>query len=195
MIQSFKEELELAKKTVDNHFDDSKKHRLTHIYGVAEMAMELAPKYGIDPYKAGIAAYMHDYCKYDDFDKLKYLLNEEDRAECEKYPFLYHAYLSALAYKKYVGNDIDIYNAIRNHVFGRPNMSMLEAIIMISDYTEKNRTYESCIECRKILLDGNLDEAIYKSLLYTINHVMEEGDNPHPRQLLVFNEYKKRLNK
>ena len=195
MIQSFKDELELAKSTVTKHFDDSKKKRLIHIYGVAEMAMDLAKKYGLDPYKAGIAGYMHDYAKYDDFEKEKELLNEEDKKECEKYPFLYHAYLSAIAYKKYVGNDEDIYNAIRNHVFGRPGMSMLEAIIMISDYTEKNRTYESCIECRNILLDGDMDQAIYKSLLYTINHVKEQGDIPHPRQLEVFNEYKEKIKK
>ena len=44
---------------------------------------------------------------------------------------------------------MEIYNAIKYHVFGRPKMSLLEAIIMIADYTEENREYDTCIECRK----------------------------------------------
>ena len=137
-MQSYSELVIKAKNVLEEHYKDKNPKRLAHIYGVAEMAELLAKRYGIDENKAKIAALMHDYSKYDDFDNLKDLLSKEDQKECEKYPFLYHAYLSAEAYLKYVGNNKDIYNAIRNHVFGRPKMSMLEAIIMISDYTEKS---------------------------------------------------------
>ena len=38
------------------------------------------------------------------------------------------------------------------------------------DLFEENREYDTCIECRKILLDGEFNKAIYKSLVYTIEN-------------------------
>jgi HD superfamily phosphohydrolase YqeK len=128
--------------------------------------------------------------EYDDPKEFDYLLTEEEKKECEKYPFLYHAYLSAYNYKLKFPYDEDIFNAIHNHVFGRLNMSKLEEIIMISDFTEKNRTYDDCIRCRKILLDGDMNKAIYESLVATINHCKGEA---HPEQLKLLEEYKERL--
>ena len=153
-----------AKELVINKYGKDHEKRLKHVFGVAKMAEYLADKYGVDKEKALTAAYMHDFAKYDDPTEAIGILDEKDIEECEKYPFLYHAYLSAEAYLKYLGTDMDVYNAIRYHVFGRPHMSLLEAIIMIADYTEENREYDTCIECRKILLDGEFNKAIYKSL-------------------------------
>ena len=64
---------------------------------------------------------------------------------------------------------------------------------LLSDYTEKNRTYPDCIEVRKILLDGDLDLAIYESLIRTIKHCESEGKVAHPRQLEVLKEYEERI--
>ncbi len=184
-----------AKELVTIKYGEAHQKRLRHVLGVAKMAAYLAEKYGVDKEKALTAAYMHDYCKYDDPSEAIGKLDDKDIDECEKYPFLYHAYLSAEAYLDLVGNDMEIYNAIRYHVFGRPHMSLLEAIIMIADYTEENREYETCIECRNILLNGDFDKAIYKSLEYTIANCKEKGEEPHPKQLLVLEEYKKKAMK
>lgn len=183
-----------AKELVCKKYEGGHQKRLTHIFGVAQMAELLAKRYGLDVDKALTAAYMHDYSKYDDPKTAVGILTEEEIKECEEYPFLYHAYLSAEAYKRLLGDDIDIYNAIKYHVFGRPNMSMLEAIIMIADYTEINRKYPSCIAVRKILVeDNNLDLAIYESLKRTIEFAKEEGNQPHPLQLKVMEEYKRKV--
>ena len=184
-----------AKQLVIEKYGDSHEHRLKHVFGVAKMAEYLAEKYGVDKEKALTAAYMHDYAKYDDPAEAIGVLTDKEIEECEKYPFLYHAYLSAEAYLSLLGNDMEIYNAIKYHVFGRPKMSLLEAIIMIADYTEENREYDTCIECRKILLDGDFNLAIYKSLEYTVAHCKEEGKIAHPEQLLVLDEYKKKSKK
>ncbi len=193
-MQSFKELRIKAKEVLEEHYKDKNPKRLAHIYGVAEMAEFLANRYGIDPDMAAIAGLMHDYSKYDNFDELKDLLTKEDQEECEKYPFLYHAYLSAIFFKKLISDNEDIYNAIRYHVFGRPNMNMLEAIIMISDFTEKNRTYDDCIKCRKILVEDNdIDLAIYESLLATKRHCLNEGNTIHPKQALVLEEYEEKI--
>ena len=186
---------EKAKKLVSEKLKDHQK-RLIHTLGVCEMAEYLANKYNVDVEKAKIAALMHDYSKYDDPKEFAYLLTNEEKEECEKFPFLYHAYLSAYNYKLLFDNyDIDIYNAIHNHVFGRVNMSKLEEIIMISDFTEKNRTYDDCIRCRNILLNGDLNLAIYESLLATKNHCINEGNPIHPEQEKVFKEYERKINK
>lgn len=183
---------EVALKLVNEKLANHKK-RLIHTYGVCEMAELLAKKYNVDIEKAKIAALMHDYSKYDDPNEYEYMLNDKEKDECKKFPFLYHAYLSAYNYKLNFEYDEDIFNAIHNHVFGRLNMSKLEEIIMISDFTEKNREYPDCIRCREILLDGDLDKAIYESLLATINHSKENGDIPHPEQLKILEFYKERL--
>ena len=104
-----------AKALVMEKYKDKHKNRLTHILGVAEMAEYLAIKYGVDKESALIAAYMHDYAKYDDIETAKGVLSDDEIKECEEYPFLYHAYLSAEAYKKLLGDDIHIYNAIKYH--------------------------------------------------------------------------------
>ena len=184
---------EKAKELVSEKLKDHQK-RLIHTLGVCEMAEYLAKEYNVDIEKAKVAALMHDYSKYDDPKEFAYLLTKEEKEECEKYPFLYHAYLSAYNYKKLFDDfDIDIFNAIHNHVFFLCNMSKLEEIIMIADYTEKNRTYDDCIRCREILLSGNMDLAIYESLVATSKHC---GDNPlHPEQFKVLKEYEKRLNR
>ena len=183
-----------AKALVIKKYENGNMHRLTHILGVAEMASYLARIYHVDEEKALIAAYMHDYSKYDDPKEAIGVLTNEEIKECEEYPFLYHAYLSAEAYKNLLGDDMDIYNAIKYHVFGRLNMSMLEAIIMIADYTEKNRTYPSCVRVRDILVKENdLNRAIYESLVGMIEFAKREGHNPHPSQVLVMEEYRRKV--
>lgn len=187
--------LDKVKELVYNHLH-MHENRYIHTLGVVKMAKYLANKLNYDETKAEIAAYMHDYSKYDDIKTAVDLLTEKEINECEEYPFLYHAYLSAENYKLLGGEDEDIYLAIKYHVFGRPKMSTLEKIIMIADYTEENRKYESCIECRNILLNGDVDLAIYKSLLYTSNHVSEIGGaKVHPVQYEVLKEYESRVKK
>ena len=163
--------------------------RYQHTLGVVKMAKLLAKKYKVSVRKAMLAAYLHDFCKYDSMEEVDALIQEKDKEDCIKSPVLYHSYASAEFYKKNIGSDEDIYNAIRNHVFGRLGMSKLEEIILISDYTEENRTYPSCIHCREILLSGNLNQAIYESTKLTIEFIKKKNIEPHPLQLEVLKYY------
>ena len=185
--------LDQIKELVFEKYKNGNQHRLEHILGVVEMSKILANKYNIDENDAMIAAYMHDYCKYDKYDDIKKLLSQEEIEECEKYPFLYHAYGSAYEYKKIPGYKEDIFNAIYNHVFGRVGMSRLEEIIMIADYTEYNRKYNDCIVCRDILLNQSIEEAIVYSLSATIKHVESNNEIAHPRQIKVLEEYRSKI--
>ena len=194
MKQSLKKQIETAKDLLDKKYLLSpKKERYLHILGVAKKAKELAIKYGENPDKAYLAGLMHDYYKYEAKEEMALLLTEEERLECEKCEVLYHSYSSARAYLNLVDDDLDIYNAIKNHVFGRPNMSKLEEIILISDYTEENRMYPSCIYCRGLVDRGLFYTAIYESTRMTMEHLKSKGVIPHPLQNEVLKIYKEKM--
>lgn len=183
--------LDQAKKLVyDKYNNNGHLKRYEHILGVVKMVNILGTYYSIDTEKLEIAAYMHDYYKYESNEELKKIIKPSDLEECEKFPVLYHSYASAEAYLKLVGNDLEIYNAIRNHVFGHPDMTRFEEILLIADYTEQTRTYESCIMCRKLLMDGKINKAIYESTRHTIEYITKKGFEPHPLQIKVLEKYK-----
>lgn len=177
---------------VKNKFGEEHKDRYEHTLGVVKMAEYLAIKYQSDPIKAKIAAYLHDFCKYDSIEDVEKILSEQDRNECRMYPVLYHSYGSAAYYRQTIGMDEEIYQAIRNHVFGRLNMSLLEEIILISDYTEENRRYPDCISCREILYQDKFNEAIYVSTKNTIEFLKKKGLKPHPLQEKVLDYYERK---
>lgn len=180
---------------VYNKYKDTHANRFRHIEGVCKMASLLAQKYNVSVDDAVISALLHDYYKYETIEEMRLYLDDEKLIEeCDKYPFLYHAYCSAKAAKeKFHIENNDIINAIFNHVFGRTNMSLLEEIIMISDYTEENRQYESCVKCREILLTKGINEAIYYSLLKTKEHIENLGEKLHPIQEKVLKEYEEKV--
>jgi predicted HD superfamily hydrolase involved in NAD metabolism len=182
--------LDKAYELVNTKYINSNPKRLEHILGVAKMAKKLAKIYCVDEEKAEIAGLMHDYIKYESIEEMKTLIDDIDQYDCSICEVLHHSYASANVYKKLGGEDLDIYNAIRNHVFGRLNMSKLEEIILIADYTEETRKYKDCIKCREILFEKGLYEAIYFSTEKTIKFVLDRGLEPHPTQLDVLNYYK-----
>lgn len=190
-MQLSEDKFEEIKEKVKEHLIEHPK-RYIHILGVVEMSEYLAKKYDVDPLKAKIAALLHDYSKYDDSDLSP--LNADDRAMAEKYPYLAHAYLSAYAARDiFKIEDEDIFNAIYNHVVGRVGMSRLEEIVFISDFTEKNRTYDACIKTREILLNEGIEKAIISSIEKTIDHNLDSGYKAHPNQIRVLNYYKEKI--
>ncbi len=172
-----------------------KMSRYKHILGVAKMCEYLAGIYNVDKSRAIICGLVHDYYKYESIDEMKTLIDPKDLLECEKYPVLYHSYSSSEALAKVFNiDDLEMKSAIRNHVFGHTNITKLEEILLISDYTEENRTYKDCITCRNILLNGYLDNAIYLSTLYTINFLKKQNLEVHPMQYEVLYEYERKIN-
>jgi len=142
--------------------------RLAHIFGVRDTALRLGAKYNLDLEVLEIAALLHDITKY-------YTKNDNVKIIDSYFPetqFIYdeyndkllHAFSAyVLAKTKYNVTNGEILNAILNHTVGRPNMSMYEKIIFISDYIEPNRTYDSCIKVRK-LVDKSLDLAVFTAI-------------------------------
>ena len=126
------------KKAMKKHMDES---RYEHTLGVMYTCAFLAMRYGYDMEKAMLAGLMHDCAKcMPNAKKLK--TAEKNHLEItdleRKNPFMLHAKLGALlAKKKYDIDDEEILSAIRWHTTGRPDMSLLDKIVYVSDYIDQ----------------------------------------------------------
>lgn len=192
MIQlSAKEILE----KVQEKYQGSK--RLNHILGVANLAKELAIKLGADSKKAYIAGLLHDYIKYETTKEMINIIKDKEIIDKFKNsPQIYHAYASAKVAEEVFGiSDLEILNAIKYHVYGRINMSLLEEILVIADYCEDSREYESSKEVRKILDSGNFYLALYLCNKNSIDNVLEKGYSPLEEQYTILEQIGKKVTK
>lgn len=173
-----------------------KPNRLKHIDGVVETALALGRKYNLDLEKLETAALLHDITKYyspeenietinSEFKNAEYILKNYNKK-------ILHAF-SAVHVAKTVYNitDSDILGSIMNHTIGKPEMSMYEKVIFISDYIEPNRTYESCVKVRKIASD-NLDLAVYTAIDDSIRFY-ERAKSKIPKESYEARTYYKEL--
>lgn len=141
--------------------------RFCHSLGVQDMSFSLAIRYGYPLEKAALAGLMHD-CAKD-------LTDEMLLSECFKYhiavtqienkkPDLLHAKLGAYyARSKYEIDDTEILSAIAYHTTGKPDMSLLEKIVFVSDYIEPNRSakYIPNLNELRCLAFIDLDKTVY----------------------------------
>jgi predicted HD superfamily hydrolase involved in NAD metabolism len=163
--------------------------RLTHVFGVAETARILATIHQVSEDKAIIAGLYHDIAKYDTIEEQTRYLDLDTINHFKAYPVIFHAYGAASYLKEdFKIDDEEILNAIRHHVWGRPNMSTLEKIIFISDSCEPNRKYADCqriFELAKI----NLDEALWICMDISLEKLIEKGKKPSFEQMEAHQYY------
>lgn len=151
--------------------------RLQHIYGVKNTAIKLAKIHDVPISKVIWAAYLHDFTKPMSTTEHIKMLKDHDLSDVLKAftPPLYHAYTAAIVAKEiYHVEDEDVLNAIKYHTVGRPNMSLLEKILFISDYIEPSRHYTSCVMVREIALN-DLDYGVYLAIDYSIKYFESLG--------------------
>ena len=180
--------VKLIEEEVYKKYGNSK--RLNHILGVARLAKELAVKFNIDSEKAYVAGLLHDYIKYEPVSQMLEIINDQDIIEKFKNaPQIYHAYASSVVAKnEFMIDDEDILNAIKYHVYGRLNMTLLEKILVVSDFAEDSREYARCKEVREILDNGDFDLALCLSIEYTIESVLAKGDKPMDEQYQILEQ-------
>lgn len=90
----------------------------------------------------------------------------------------------------------NVLSAVDCHTLGKPDMSLFDKIIYISDYIEENRTYALCVRVRDFLLSGfgelsysdkllRLDRAIVMSIDLNVERLVGEGRAVNKRMLLT----------
>lgn len=182
-------ESEIIKKLKDTQ----KKRRFEHTLGVADEAVRLADKFGVDKEKARLTALLHDCAK-----NLDEKSGEDFVLLCEKYGVipdayamkeraLIHAFLgAAVAKAEYGVEDKEILKAIYFHTTARANMSPLEKLIYIADMTEPGRTIPQSEEIRA-LVEKDVDEALIYAIGCSIKHVIKKGTLVHPDSIHALN--------
>ncbi len=170
-----------------------KERRFLHTLGVADEAVRLAPKFGVDVKKARLAALLHDCAKnldeksgesFSDICK-RYGVELDEYAKEER--ALVHAFLgAAVARRDYGVEDEEILSAIYYHTTAHAAMTPLEKLIYIADMTEPGRVIEQAKEIRR-LVETDPDEALIYAIGCSIKHVVKKGTLIHPDSVYARN--------
>lgn len=167
--------------------------RLSHSIRVAETGMVLGEKYDLDGEEIFLAGLLHDCGRLKNPQDLLNYADEFDIVldDITRYcPELIHAPLGAkMAEKIYGVEDSDILNAIRYHTTGRRDMSILEKIIFISDYTEPMRRFKG-VEGVRRLAPYDLDASIIIAMEESIKFLIEKDRLIHPNTIEGLNYLK-----
>lgn len=180
--------LDEYKKIIKSRMSD---YRYTHSVNVSAEAVRLAKKYGADEEKAALAGILHDITKETPKDEqLQIMTNggiilDNVQKNSSK---LWHG-ISGSVYIRDVLKitDEDILNAVRYHTTGRANMSLLEKIIFIADYTSAERNYSGVKTMRK-KVDKTLETAMLYGLQFTLRDLSKRAMIIHPDALACYNE-------
>ena len=161
--------------------------RYTHTLGVAETALRLAPRYGVDPARAELAGLLHDCAKYMPIDEMRKLVvgavPDADEEELETVSVLHAPAGAVWAAREFGVQDRGILSAIRKHTLGDAQMSALDALIYTADFIEPNRTpFPGLAEVRS-LAETDIFAATRKCAELTNRHLAEQGRQAHPRTL------------
>lgn len=128
------------KKLLSQMLDD---YRYNHSICVADEAKRLAEKYGADSQKAYFAGLVHDITKNYSreehlkiFDNFGIILSDVEKNSDK----LWHAMSGSVYIKEYLGvNDNDIVSAVRYHTTAKSDMTLLEKVIYVADFTSSDR--------------------------------------------------------
>ena len=167
------------------------KKRFIHSLNVSQVAKKLAQAYRADEKKAEIAGLLHDITKEmpeDEqlklFDSEGIVLDDVERSTTK----LWHSISGEIYVKKYLNiQDADILNAIRYHTTARSNMSLLEKIIVMSDFISEDRQYDN-VEYMRSLAFENLDKAIIYGLKIQMEFLFEQDKPIAVNMLKAYND-------
>ena len=169
-----------------------KPSRYQHSLGVAETAVFLARRFGVDEEQAQVAGLLHDCARE--------FRNEDLIAEAEKrlimvgnierqMPLLLHAYVgSRLVTEKYGVSDHAVEQAIWRHTVGGAKMTKLDKIIWFADMIEPNRNYPGVEKLRNLAKTAALDDMVLAGLTQSITFVLQKGGLIHPDTVIARNE-------
>ena len=155
--------------------------RIPHVLGTEQEAIRLARRYGADETDARIAALLHDCTKKLDMEQQLALCRRYDIRldELEQHALkLLHAKTGAAVARDLFGVKDAVYEAIRWHTTGKPDMTLLEKVIYLADYIEPNRDFPGVDELRRAVYD-DLDKGLLMGLSDTIDEMERMGNPVH----------------
>ncbi len=152
--------------------------RAQHTFNVAELAVQLAEKYGVDVRKARLAALLHDIMKQQPDDIMLHRAQQSDIIEkiADKPMPVLHGFAAADFARREMGiEDEEILMAIKSHTCGRAYMSDLEKVIYLADMLSRERDFPEKEPLLELLWTTNLDITMEQALKDSINWLKEKG--------------------
>ena len=173
-----------------------KPSRVPHVAGCEREAVKLAARWGEDAGDAAEAGILHDITKK--------LSMPEQLQLAEKYGIVFdalerenikltHAITGAALSRELFGVTDRVYDAIRWHTTGRPDMTLLEKIIYLADYVEPTRDFPG-VEPLRALCYEDIDAAMALGLKMSLDELAAAGITPHGDSLEAYRWYKKGKN-
>ncbi|MCR5757521.1 MAG: bis(5'-nucleosyl)-tetraphosphatase (symmetrical) YqeK [Selenomonas sp.] len=169
-----------------------KESRYQHSLGVAETALLLAQRFGINEEQAQVAGLLHDCAR--EFPNGE-LLHEAEKRQIavepieRQMPLLLHAYVGArLVVEKYGVQDREVEQAIWRHTVGGAAMTPLDKIIWFADMIEPNRDYPGVEKLRELAQTASLDDMLLAGFTQSIAFVLQKGGLIHPDTVIARNE-------
>ena len=169
-------------------------YRVSHVAGCEREAVRLAQRWGEDPELAAESAILHDITKR--------CARDQQLQYCEKYGImidnsardnyrLLHAVTGAALARDLFGADDTVYEAIRWHTTGKPDMTRFEKILYLADYIEPSRDFEG-VEKLRALAYEDLDRAVALGLKMTIEEVRRAGREVYIDTLTAYEWYRQK---
>ncbi|MEE0945049.1 MAG: nicotinate (nicotinamide) nucleotide adenylyltransferase [Clostridia bacterium] len=157
--------------------------RLKHSIGVSKLAKALGGRYGEDEELLERAGLLHDAAKCIPYDEAIKMCDELD-ADIDPIertiPALVHPKLGAELVKCYFGiKEGEITSAIRCHTIGKPDMTLFDKIIFVSDMCEEGRSFSGVEDIRQTAFE-NIDKAVLMCVKKTIDFNLKKGMTVHP---------------
>ena len=169
-----------------------KASRFAHSIGVADTAVKLAKRFGVDTEKAYIAGLLHDCAREFEDSQLPAEATKRNieigEVESEM-PLLLHSYIGAVMIKEVYGvDDSEISQAIWRHTVGGRNMTPLDKIIYFADMIEPHRNYPGVDHLRELAETAELDDMLLEGLSESIIFVIQKNSLIHPNTVITRNE-------
>ena len=172
---------------LDKLQEEITKKRYTHTLGVAETAERLAPRFGVEPARARLAALLHDCAKSETMKRMRKLIEKAgiavEESELTNEAVLHAPAGAAKAELEYGVRDPEILSAIRWHTLGGAHLTPLEALIYVSDCIEPNRKPYPGIEVSRALAEEDIYAAARSCAMQSVAYVLKKGGSLHPRTL------------
>ena len=103
---------------------------------------------------------------------------------------LTHAITGAALSRELFGVTDRVYDAIRWHTTGRPDMTKLEKIIYLADYVEPTRDFPGVEPLRELCYE-DLDAAMALGLRMSLDELAAAGIEPHRDSVEAYRWYRK----
>lgn len=166
------------------------RERFAHSCGVASVARDLAPVWGVDPDAASLAGWLHDYARplapaasLELAARFGLVADAFEKA----LPVLLHGAIGAeLVRAERLCSDAGVLEAIRCHVTGSPGMDRLGMLLFAADMIEPGRNYPEVGALRRAAADGP-EEAFGRCVRAKLVHLVSQGTPVHPRSLSTYN--------